>query len=179
MHCVFPRIFFILFCIQFSKGWCATADVKSPIPREEEVSGEKHRSRVSTASSVGIDDEGAADASCEKPLGQRVKEIRDVFVAWIKSNSIPLPSLITLDDSKVFGILKRRLAGSNDVMAKASLVSSGFPLPTDEVIDAFRRYYALPVIPLFSTMFGGSLDMIHGEMPNEEVERILRDYSYE
>lgn len=159
MRSAFYSILFVLICSHFLAGYAATeADASSPPT--------KYRSRFSTVSSVEMDDTS---------LGEKIENIRRILGAWVIENKIPVEKLFSLDNESRFDYLQKSI---QDNILPGFLVTLGFPIPSEDVIDAFQQWVSLPVVPIFTSLIDDCLSLINKDTPETAILRLLRLFKY-
>ncbi len=161
MRSAFSPILFVLICSHFLAGYGATeADLSSKSPPT------KYRSRVSTVSSVEMDDTS---------LGEKIENIRKILGTWIVENEIPIRKLPLLDNKLILSRIQKNLRES---MLPGLLVTLEFPIPSEDVIDAFQQWVSLPVVPIFTSLIDDCLSLINKDTPKAEILDLLSFLAY-
>ncbi|MBM3610178.1 MAG: hypothetical protein FJX18_01395 [Alphaproteobacteria bacterium] len=159
MRSAFSPILFVLICSHFLTGYAAKeADASSPPT--------KYRSRFSTVSPVEMDDTS---------LGGKIENIRKILGIWVVENEIPVGKLLLLDDKPRFSFIQENL---REPMLSELLVTLEFPIPSEDVIDAFQQWVLLPVVPIFTSLIDDCLSPINKDTPEAEISELLRFFAY-
>lgn len=162
MRFAFSPILFVLICSHFLTGYAATeAD-----PRSTGSPPTKYRSRFSTVSSVEMDDTS---------LGEKIENIRRILGTWVIENKIPIGKLLLLDDKPRFSFIQKNL---REPMLPGLLATLGFPIPSEDVIDAFQQWVLLPVVPIFTSLIDDCLSLINKNTPEAEISELLSAFAY-
>lgn len=162
MRSAFSPILFVLICSHFLAGYGATeAD-----PRSTGSLPTKYRSKVSTVSSVEMDDTS---------LGEKIENIRRILGIWVVENEIPVGKLVLLDDKPRFSFIQKNL---REGMLTGLLAALTFPIPSEDVIDAFQQWVLLPVVPIFTSLIDDCLSLINKDTPKAEILDLLSFLAY-
>jgi len=159
MRSAFSPILFVLICSHFLTGYAAKeADASSPPT--------KYRSRFSTVSPVEMDDTS---------LGGKIENIRKILGIWVVENEIPVGKLLLLDDKPRFSFIQKNL---REGMLTGLLAALTFPIPSEDVIDAFQQWVSLPVVPIFTSLIDDCLILINKDTPETDILKLLRLFKY-
>jgi hypothetical protein len=108
-------------------------------------------------------------------LGEKIENIRKTLGTWVVENKIPIEKLCLLDDKSKFSRIQKNL---HENMLPGLLVVLGFPIPSEDVIDAFQQWVLLPVVPIFTSLIDDCLSLINKNTPEAEISELLSAFAY-